>query len=97
LLRKNEFLKHPKTFTYIDVAQNHKTLELQQNSLCFTFCQIPVVYKIAATKGSVVNFENGDTLQIQSLTLDEKTSQMIFGRSGEVKHIEVHVLENDLK
>ena len=79
------------------MAQNQKTLNLTQNSLCFTFCQIPIVYKIASEKGCVVTFENGTSQQLQATTLDEKTSQMIFDRTGEVAHIEVHISENDLK
>uniref|UniRef100_UPI00404ADE83 hypothetical protein n=1 Tax=Flavobacterium sp. TaxID=239 RepID=UPI00404ADE83 len=97
LLRRNEFLSSSKSFTYVNTKFEHKTIELEPNSLCFTFCQIPVVYKIANQKACEVIFENGTKKQIDALSLDETTSNQIFSRTAEVAQIVVHILENELK
>ena len=46
LLQKEEFLKEPEIFNYIDVEGNEKAIELEQNTLGFTYCQIPVIYQL---------------------------------------------------
>ena len=46
LLRKEEFLKGPKTFTYVDIDKEVKEIEVAKDSLCFTYCQIPIVYQL---------------------------------------------------
>ena len=39
ILRKEEFLNEPKTFTYTDVNQQRRMLQLSKDSLSFTYCQ----------------------------------------------------------
>ena len=41
LLRKDEFLKEPMTFSYLNIDKELKEIEVDKNSLCFTYCQIP--------------------------------------------------------
>ena len=57
LLRKEEFLKEGKTFEYVDINQQQKQLELEKDTLCFTYCQVPVVYKKLAKKINLKLFE----------------------------------------
>ena len=97
LLRKNEFLKEAKIFDYISVDLQDKSLALKENSLVFTYCQIPVIYKIANQKAIEVHFNDGTSTKAESLQLDLETSQHVFGRTGTINHIEVHILQNELK
>ena len=97
LLRKQEFLTAPKSFNYVNVYFEHQSIALEANSLCFTFCQIPVVYKIATNQCIEIVSTDGTSKKIDSLTLDTMTSQQIFGRKGKIEQIIVNVLNHDLK
>ena len=47
LLQKNEFLTQSELFHYISIQSDEKTLTVEKNSLCYTYCQIPVMYKLS--------------------------------------------------
>lgn len=97
LLRQREFLKEEKTFSYIDINQEQKFLELSKNSLAFTYCQVPVIYEIADNDGVEV-FKNDNTSeQLDTLTIDASTSEKIFKRTGEVTLLKVRVNKSILK
>ncbi len=91
LLRKEEFLKTPKTFNYIDINKKVKQIKLEKNSLCFTYCQIPIVYKLAENPSLQVVLNTKKTLTFESLNIDKKTSNQIFKRTGEVSQIIVSI------
>ncbi|GGK14780.1 hypothetical protein GCM10007962_06300 [Yeosuana aromativorans] len=91
LLRKNEFLKAPSVFKYVDVNNNAQSVKLETGSLCFTYCQIPVVYKQEKTDKLTVDFINGSSSQLDTLSLDAETSKKIFERTGAVSKITVSV------
>jgi hypothetical protein len=97
LLRKDEFLTEAKTFNYVDVNFNQQNIELQPNSLCFTYCQIPIIYKISNHKKVEIIFNNKTNKTFETLSLDANTSKKVFERTAEVNHIIVHVLENELR
>jgi hypothetical protein len=97
LLRKDEFLSKAKTFKYVDVNFNQKNIELQPNSLCFTYCQIPVIYEVSNQKSIQIIYNDNATKKFESLTLDENTSKQVFERTNEINQIIVHVLANELK
>jgi hypothetical protein len=97
LLRKDEFLKEAKSFDYVAVDFQHQSLKLKENTLAFTYCQIPVIYKISNQKTIEVHYKDGNSTTAASLMLDHETSQQVFGRTGTINHIEVHILESDLK
>lgn len=97
LLRKDEFLTASKSFNYVDVYFEHKVIELDLNSLCFTFCQIPIVYKISNEQSLEIINTDGTSKKLEALTIDASTSQHIFGRTGKVQHIVVNLIESELK
>ena len=97
LLRKNEFLLEPKTFNYVDRNYNSKSIDLKPNSICFTYCQIPIVYTISHQKSIEILFTDGRHMHFESLTIDYDTSKQIFKRTGAIKQINVSVLESELK
>jgi hypothetical protein len=91
LLQTKEFLKTPKTFRYTDINKDVKHIELQQDSLCFTYCQVPIVYKLSNKERLEVVYNNNEHVVFDSLSLDVKTSKLIFERQGTVNHMIVSV------
>ena len=97
LLRRNEFLKEATAFNYVSVLGKEKTLQLPKDTLSFTYCQIPVIYKIASENSIEVVSEDGTTKVFFDLNLDNETSKSIFGRFGEIAEIKVNIEANYLK
>ena len=97
LLRKNEFLKESKIFQYIALPKKQDSILISENSLCFTYCQVPVIYTIAEENGLTVNLNNGKTKTFETLSLDTETSEQIFSRNGEIIQINVHLKNTRLK
>jgi len=97
LLRRREFLKEEKTYQYVDVQQDHKTLELSANSLAFTYCQVPVIYELANDNSIEIFTNNNSSGTLNSLVVDEQTSDKIFKRTGEVTLIKVSIEQSILK
>lgn len=97
MLRKDEFLQENKTFKFVNIAKENKEIELHPNSLAFTICQIPVVYKIADERKLVITKADGSTETINGLTVDAEISNKIFNRTAEVEKIEVQIETSILK
>ena len=91
LLRKSEFLKSSKIFHYTNINKEEKEIELEANSLCFTYCQIPIIYKLAKKENLKVAFSQDTVLEFDTLELDSQTSKKVFERTGEINQIIVSV------
>ena len=91
LLRKEEFLKSPKTFKYIDISKEVKEIEVERDSLCFTYCQIPIIYKLSHKEGLKVMFNEGTVLEFSDMNIDSQTSKKVFKRTGEISQIIVSI------
>ncbi|CAL2064785.1 hypothetical protein [Tenacibaculum sp. 190524A05c] len=96
LLRKNEFLTTSKNFNYRDINGNEKVIPLQENMLAFTYCQIPIIYKIS-DQNQIQIKKGEDEIVIDGLMLDEDSSVNIFKRTGKIDVVVVNVRENHLK
>jgi len=97
LLQKEEFLKEPEIFNYIDLGGNEKAIELEQNTLGFTYCQIPVIYQLASKENIQITFKDAGKINIDGFALDKETSKKIFERTGEVEKLVVFIKENKIK
>jgi hypothetical protein len=91
LLRETEFLNVPKNFKYTSLEKKYETIELNVNSLCFTYCQVPVIYQISDKNGLEVVFNNNKKVAFDSLSLDASISKSIFERKAEVNQIIVSI------
>ena len=91
LLRKEEFLSEAKTFHFVDVHMKQKTIELQEDSLGFTYCQTPIIYKIGDSNCIEVTYSNGTDAIFNSNKLDVQASQKLFLRTGEIIKIKVTI------
>ncbi len=98
LLRKREFLKDSRIFQYIDVHQNKKEIELHENSLGFTYCQVPIIYTIGDVNNIEVQYSNSNDLKIfKNLIIDTDVSKSIFRREGSIVQISVTINPDILK
>jgi hypothetical protein len=97
LLRKEEFLAESKVFDYIDVNGERQQVTLAEGGLAFTYCQVPVVYQLADENQLEVVHQNNVATKMNTLSLDEATSKQLFGRTGEVTKIIVHINSTELK
>ena len=97
LLRKEEFLKKEKSFKYIDVNQIKKSILLTKDSLAFTFCQVPIVYKISESNKIVLRLKDDQEIVFPSLKLNPAMSKEIFDRTGTIDSIKVYLRTEILK
>jgi len=96
MLRKSEFLTEKQVFHYVDVHGKTIELPLEEKSLCFTYCQVPVVYKLANENAlEIVTVKGVSTFK--NLNLDTTLSQKVFSRTGEITQIVVHIKQDNLR
>ena len=97
LLRKEEFLTEKTTIDYFDVKGTKHQLDLEENSLFFTVCEVPVVYQISDRFGMEVFYVQESQSNYNDLVLNTKDSVNIFQRNGNVSMIKVFIEPNILK
>ncbi len=92
LLRKEEFLTSPATFTYTNINREVRSFDLEAGSLCFTYCQVPIIFKMGTSKKVEVMLKgNGTKLFDNTLQMDKETSSLLFDRIGEIEKIIVSI------
>ena len=93
LLRESEFVKTPKTFNYTAISKEEKSINLKEGSLCFTYCQVPIVYSLSNKNCIEVVFNDNSKVAFESLSLDEVTSTEVFNRTNKINHIKVSIIK----
>ena len=93
LLRESEFVKTSKKFHYTAISKEEISIDLQKGSLCFTYCQIPIIYKNTNEESITIFFTDDRVEKLNDLTLGENISKLIFERTGKVDRIEVSVIK----
>ena len=88
LLRRSEFLPSPEPFGYYDVAGCLQTLSLEEQTLAFTYCQVPIVYRVSEERKLTLHLADGTTREVEGTVLDRASSRAIFTRSGEIVRVE---------
>ncbi len=96
MLHKNEFLDQPKLFTYYNLYGDKEEVLLQKGELAFTYCQVPVTYKISTKNILKITLRDGKSLRFDSLELNEIISNKLFQRTGEITAILVQFDEKQL-
>lgn len=96
-LQKEAFLSYDTEATFVMVDGSKKQIHLKKNSLAFTTCQVPVVYKLNTASKIVLNYKNGDTKTFDSLELNKEESKKIVQRTNEISVIEVYLNESILR
>ncbi len=91
LLQTKEFLKEPSIFSFTNVNNEEQHIKIEANSLCFTYCQVPIIYKISDQEKVKILFNNSRQVDFDSTSLDWAASKSIFERKGEVNKIIVYI------
>lgn len=95
LLRKKEFRATPSEFEYLALSGERETLKLAERSLSFTLCQVPIIYRLTDSHKSIqVEWKNGKIEQNDAMLLNEKQSEAVFNRTGDIRKIEVAIEQN---
>jgi hypothetical protein len=89
LLRPSELLSEEKTFEYVDLDGNLRTLDLDPGSLAFTCCQTPFIYRRSTSAAIRVVRKDGAVASWEGNTMDRDASAAIFARSGTISRVEV--------
>jgi hypothetical protein len=97
LLRKDEFTAQERTFNYVTLNKEHKTFAPPVGSICFTYCQLPVIYNLSDENYLEIEKKDGTLMKQNSLYLNRENSTHIFCRTGEITKITVHVKKSILK
>jgi hypothetical protein len=95
ILRESLFLKSDGHFDFYNVKGEPVSLELSENSLAFTFCQVPIVYSLGKTSVIEVKSE-GKSHRIEGESLDMSWTEKVFARRGDIEQIHVQVDEKFL-
>jgi hypothetical protein len=93
LLRSCEFGTAARPLRFLDVDDSWQELEVPEAGLAFTWCQVPIVYRLRDSGGAglSVTLEDGTSETRAGLRLSPELSEHIFRRSGRVRRIVVDV------
>ncbi len=97
LLRRDAFVNEAYSVEYFNIRNEPKPLQLESGSLCFTYCQIPVIYKIADEERLKLIFSDGAEKSLDTLWLDQENSRQVFQRTGSIERIVVYLKETRLR
>jgi len=89
LLRAREFSSEARRFRFLDVDGQWQELTVPASGLAFTWCQIPVVYRLRPEGRPALAFTrpDGRTHGLPQLSMPAELSAEIFRRSGKIRQI----------
>ena len=89
LLRAREFVSEARQFRFLDVAGNWQEVDIPQDGLAYTWCQVPIVYRLrdAARPSLTIVWSDGKEQVIDELSLPADISSELFRRSGRISQI----------
>lgn len=92
LLRSGDFLDEAMEFRFYDVAGDLQSLSIGEESLAFTYCQVPIIYRRVEGDASIqVSLSDGSSTKLSGNRLDTDLSSELFSRSGLISEIRVGV------
>jgi hypothetical protein len=90
MIQEQEYLSESVSFSIPKDSGESVTIDLGPDSLAFTFCGIPVVYrKNASEDGVTVHLSDGSQQAISGLGIESDLAGKIFRRTGQVARIDV--------
>jgi hypothetical protein len=91
LLHKDQFLQQEQIVSFVDFEDTPYFVTLGKESLAFTVCQVPIIYKMGGKNQIEVEYKNSRIETFSGLTLNDDVSQDIFKRTGEVSQVTVEI------
>ena len=91
LLRAREFVTQPRPFRFLDIEEEWQELTVPKSGLAFTWCQVPLVYRLddSAKAAVTVHLDDGSQQTLEELALPAGLSAELFMRSGRILRIEL--------
>ncbi|HMP98748.1 MAG TPA: hypothetical protein PKC24_03135 [Cyclobacteriaceae bacterium] len=96
MLKSTEFIDTAEIFGYYDVQGQWQEIPLDAESLAFSYCQVPIVYKLSDKHKLEVYMHDGTVLKFDQLQLGTELSAKIFYRTAHIKQLKVFISKNDL-
>jgi hypothetical protein len=89
LLRECEFHRNPREFRYLDVSGTWRALDLPGRTLAFTWCQVPVVFRLdeQARTSLTITWQDGSSAVCPDPALSPSDSADLFSRSGRIRQL----------
>jgi hypothetical protein len=86
-------VREARKFRFLDVDGNWQEIDVPAAGLAFTWCQVPVVYRIndKVEPGLTVLSGNGDKQTLADLALPPELSAELFQRSGRIRQLELNM------
>jgi hypothetical protein len=97
LLSKKEFLNDETQGHFILINGTAKVVQLEKDSLAFTVCQVPVIYKKADSDYIEVYYKNGTQEKLITSELSIEITNKVIHRTDEVVQLNVYVNETNLR
>ncbi len=98
LLRAREFVAAAQQFRYLDIDGKWQRLPVPAAGLAFTWCQVPIVYRLddRADPSATLELADGTQRVLSTLALPAADSAELFRRSGRIRQITVTIDPNVL-
>lgn len=93
LLRQQEFLSETQDFRFLTVADQWHTIAVSPEQLAFSWCQLPIVYRLLDTEPAALTvfWADGRQQVLPTLVLPLDIAKEIFTRSGVIQKVELAV------
>ena len=91
LLRAREFSSEPRRFRFVDVQGQWQELTVPAAGLAFTWCQVPIVYRLrsAGPPALAITLQDGRIQTLPQLLLPAALSAELFRRTGCIRQVAV--------
>ncbi|UCE02208.1 MAG: hypothetical protein JSW67_13295 [Candidatus Latescibacterota bacterium] len=96
LLRRSEFRRQAGTYRFYDLTGRARSIDVPEQGLAFSFCQVPVLYQLSRDASVRVSRSDGTAFVRRGDELDAAHSRALFRRDGRIERIEVAVPEGSL-
>ncbi|MEM6732322.1 MAG: hypothetical protein AAF658_12255, partial [Myxococcota bacterium] len=98
LLRRQEFLSRSESFRYLGVDDEWHEIEVPEQGIAFTWCQVPVVYILNDDADSFleVTSSDGKTERYSDMTLPSGACSDVFRRTGAIRAIRASFQTGDV-
>ena len=97
LLRRREFLAEPGQFRFLAIDGGWQTLPVPPDCIAFSWCQVPIVYQLAAGDPGVTLFlADGSEREVGGLRLSREDTAAIAEREGAVHRVLVRLPSEQL-
>ena len=89
LLRMREFTPEPRSFRFLDVLGQWQELQLPGSALAFTWCQVPIVFRLCSEGRATLTItcRDGSIQRLPEPALPAHLSSELFRRSGHIRQI----------